>query len=359
MRLVTPSASWVGLPLARQVCDEGGQVLCGQGTRLTASLVAQLQRRGIDVIYVEEPGFEGIAAEEGVPWPVREGMRRLMAAACQAAADGRWEGLDPAPLWALRDRFMAAVPAQPWLLWPRRGLVFADEGGVRLAAAQADMAEALAVHTLNTALIVAAAAGAMRLGGADHMALVAAALLHDVGMCQLPPAAWRREGPLEAAEREVLRHHPEASLAAFPGSHRWDTYLRLAVRQHHERLDGSGYPQGIAGARLHPASALLAAADVYAALWAPRPHRCAWRPEDIVARLQACAGQALPADAVRAVVSSVGLYPPGAVVRLSDGRRGVVVQPGRGAGTRPVLRVGGADLDLNAQPGVAILGVVG
>ncbi len=101
------------------------------------------------------------------------------------------------------------------------------------------MAECLAVHALNTALIVAAAGRGLRLGGADLPALVAAALLHDVGMCALPRHAWMREGPLKASERAALLRHSQIAIEAFDGCLRWDTYLRLAVLQHHERIDGS------------------------------------------------------------------------------------------------------------------------
>jgi len=360
MRAAVPEDGLAGQALAEPVLAADGRVLCRAGAVLTVPVLEKLRQLEVDVVYVDDPGFGGIDARESVGCFAKSTMRRIMASAASAVAAGRV----PA---GLNDRDIERVAAEvldaaagdlpPCLLWSReRGLG---------AVGQVDWAEpgavagALAIHALNTALVVAASGRSLRLGPAQLPHLVVAALVLDVGMAAaLGPVAWRRTGDLDAEERGRLRLHPQASLEAFDGSAHWDTFQRIAVLQHHERLDGSGYPYGLSGDRLHPAVLLVAAADMYAALCEPRPHRAAWRPEDVVEMLMSTAGMEFPVEVVRAVVSAVGLYPRGGTVALSDGRTGVVVRSGQGNFDRPTVRIDGEEVDLNRDLTLALQGIV-
>ena len=104
------------------------------------------------------------------------------------------------------------------------------------------------------------------------------ALLHDVGKLVVPPEVLNKTGPLTAEELVVVRQHPEAGVHLladidFP----WD--IRPMVRHHHERWDGTGYPDGIAGDAIPLAARILCVADVYDALTTTRSYRPAFSRE--------------------------------------------------------------------------------
>ena len=109
--------------------------------------------------------------------------------------------------------------------------------------------------------------------GADDTALLRrAALVHDLGRLGVPNTIWDKPGPLSPAELERARMHvylTERMLASSPAL----APLAAVAVQHHERLDGSGYPRGLTGGDITPAGRLLAAADSYHARLEPRPHR--------------------------------------------------------------------------------------
>src|SRR4051794_1575054 len=142
-----------------------------------------------------------------------------------------------------------------------------------------DEVSSLAVH-------VRAALG---LTGVELLELEVGARLHDVGKLRVPAEILRKPGPLTDAEREAMRLHPlwgAEMVAEIAGLES----VALVVRFHHERVDGRGYPDGLAGERIPLASRVLAACDAYGAMPPHRPYRVALAPAAALRELDRCAG---------------------------------------------------------------------
>ena len=174
----------------------------------------------------------------------------------------------------------------------------------------ADFTDVKSPYTLGHSRRVAelAEAAARHMGmAADEVELVRrAALVHDLGKLGVSNSIWDKHGPLTAAEQERVRIHPyltERMLASSPAL----APLGAIALQHHERLDGSGYPRGLSGNAITPAGRLLAAADMYRGRREPRPHREAKPADEAAADLRAevNAGR-LDAAAVDAVLQAAG-----------------------------------------------------
>ena len=112
-----------------------------------------------------------------------------------------------------------------------------------------------------------------------------AALLHDLGRLGVSNAVWDKSGALTAAEAERVRLHPYLTDRMLAGSPALAA-LGATAAQHHERLDGSGYPRGLRGDAITPAGRLLAAADAYVTKTEPRPHRPALSPAEAASHLR-------------------------------------------------------------------------
>lgn len=173
---------------------------------------------------------------------------------------------------------------------------------------------------------------------------VVAALLKDVGMLDVPSDDLSESGRLtDEARRKVERHaqHGAALVAqALPAR----AALCEAIVAHHERLDGTGYPGGLKEAQIGRLPRLLALADVYAAMCAPRPHRPAYDPRTALTEtLQLAERGQMDRDLAQRLLT-LSFYPVGTVVELADGSVGVVVATHQNAhsaqsASRPVLAI--------------------
>lgn len=125
------------------------------------------------------------------------------------------------------------------------------------------------------------------------------ALLHDIGKMGIPDSILLKPGPLDDAEWEVMRRHPDMAVAALTGI----GFIARAVEIpwcHHEKWDGSGYPRGLAGDDIPIGARIFAVVDVWDALSTDRPYREAWPQERVVGHLRSQAGTHFDPDVVDA-----------------------------------------------------------
>ena len=161
-------------------------------------------------------------------------------------------------------------------------------------------------HSRGVAKLAAEAARGSGLSEADVVRVRRAALVHDLGRLGVPNTIWDKRGPLTAGERERVRLHPYLTGRMLASSVALAPLGEIAV-QHHERLDGSGYPRGLRGGAMTPLGKVLAAADAYHAMTEPRPHRPALSEAEAAAELHAGVARAhLEGDAVDAVLRAAG-----------------------------------------------------
>jgi HD-GYP domain-containing protein (c-di-GMP phosphodiesterase class II) len=150
----------------------------------------------------------------------------------------------------------------------------------------AEKDEATEGHTRRVAMLAVQVGEALELPRARLRLLALGGLLHDIGKLSIPGAVLRKPGPLDDAEFGLIRTHPGAGerllrdLGGFP-----EGALRQ-VLDHHERLDGSGYPRGLPGEALDVETRILAICDVYDALVSDRVYRPAWTPDRALALLR-------------------------------------------------------------------------
>ena len=162
----------------------------------------------------------------------------------------------------------------------------------------------------GNAVLEHAVAIARRLGVRDdELRLVEqAALFHDVGKIGVPDAILSKTGPLSDEERRIMQRHPEIGeriLRSISG------YERLAtiVRHEHERYDGHGYPDGLAGEEIPLVSRIILVADAYHAMTSDRPYRAALDARVAAARLLGNAGSQFDADVVHALLAELRIQP--------------------------------------------------
>jgi HD-GYP domain-containing protein (c-di-GMP phosphodiesterase class II) len=161
-------------------------------------------------------------------------------------------------------------------------------------------------HSRNVADLAAAAARLCGLPAGEVTTIRRASLVHDFGRLGVSNSIWDKPGPLTQAEMERVRLHPYLTERMLSFSPALAPLGAIAV-QHHERLDGTGYPRGLSGDAISFTGRLIAAADTYQAKIEPRPHRASLKPQSAAAELRAqvVAGR-LDGVAVDAVLQAAG-----------------------------------------------------
>jgi HD-GYP domain-containing protein (c-di-GMP phosphodiesterase class II) len=157
-------------------------------------------------------------------------------------------------------------------------------------------------HMLSVGALTARVAMAAGLPYAEAIRIGQAGLFHDVGKIHVPRALLNERAPLRASEWDLIRAHAERgeSMLREHGAHD----LADIVRGHHERLDGTGYPDGLRGLRISDATRLLSVVDAYDAMRGGRPYAPAVDHDVALERLST-ARHLFDADAVRALVDTL------------------------------------------------------
>lgn len=182
-----------------------------------------------------------------------------------------------------------------------------------------------ALHAINVAVYAVALGRHLGLPEPALVELGVGALLHDVGKLRLPPALLTKRGPLSAAERRALERHPVLGFRLLEHAPEIPRSALLVALQHHEACDGSGYPRGIGGGRIHEYARIVAVVDRYDNLTSDRPQHDGVSPQSAVKSLYELRGGVLDEGLVDAFIQFLGLYPVGSLVELSSGEVGIVI----------------------------------
>ena len=200
---------------------------------------------------------------------------------------------------------------------------------------EAEFASHAGTQPLRVAVHLLALGRSMGLEARTLGELALAALLADAGMARLPRAWLQRPGMLTAAEYGRVKEHVSVAVEALTAAGGLPAITREAIAQHHERLDGSGYPAALAGEAIGAWGRMLAIADCYTALLSQRPYAEPLSPQQAMTHLHEWAGTMFDGPLVEQFGFALGLFPVGGLVALRGGEIALVHRTA-GPGGEPV-----------------------
>lgn len=299
----------VGATVPFTLLDENDRVLLFRGQTVTEDILRRLKQKALDTVVVEvvEEVQEEVARED-VSLETKMKTLSCLEDTMEALAKGRSASLEP--LEENVASILEEVRTHEELVIPIVQLKRHDDYTF--------------THSLNVAIIALFIGKFMGLGEEELLQLGLGALLHDLGKLRVPQEILRKPAALNDAEWQILRRHPLVGKSILDEQGNLKDPVKLIPLEHHEYLDGSGYPLHLGPSEVHLLARITAVSDVYEALTSERPYRRALPLAEAVEYLMGNAGYRLDERVVRTFVTHLSPYQVGDVVRLSDGREAVV-----------------------------------
>lgn len=308
---------------AKNVRSADGRLLVTADTALSEAMVANIQKSGLGSIYVWNPLFQNIE----VPDVVAEDSRLKCEMALQktVAAYKKTKVLDVTGIKPLLRDLVSEV------IRNRASMIH-----------QLDMRtyhDYLYAHSVNTCILSLLIAVNMGYPEGKLQDLALGTLFHDMGMMMLPDSLLLKMGNLSPEESALVQQHPEQGFNILRTSQDIPITATHIAFQHHERIDGKGYPRNLAADKILEYARVVAVADTFDALVSDRPYRKGMIPHEAYEVMMLLGDTYVDREILQLFLTHVAVYPIGSVVQLDNGQYGVVTQVLPKMQVRPCLRL--------------------
>jgi HD-GYP domain-containing protein (c-di-GMP phosphodiesterase class II) len=184
------------------------------------------------------------------------------------------------------------------------------------------------VHPLHVAILVELIAKKTGIAPEERQPILAAALTANVAMMELQEQLHKQEAPLNDLQKEAVRIHPVVAVdLLLAGGVQNEPWIH-AVLHHHEKIDGRGYPGALRGELIPQSVRIISLADTYSAMITPRIYRDAILARDALREIFLKRGSEMDAGLAELFIKELGVFPPGAFVKLQNGETAIVTQRG-------------------------------
>jgi len=182
------------------------------------------------------------------------------------------------------------------------------------------------IHAIHSAILCDLVAQSMGMTSDQRRTLVCAALTRDVGFLELQEELDLQNEPLTSEQQSMVQGHPLESAKLLREAGVKDPDWLAAVEQHHERLNGTGYPKALPHDQICASARLMGIADAYSAMTKPRAYRAAIQGPTAIHSIFQTRGSLVDGDLTQQFIRVLGMYPPGILVRLSTKEMAVVTR---------------------------------
>ncbi len=331
MRLISIDVLKEGMVLGRTIWNEAGHPLLKKDVVINDRIIQRLQQLNTHYLYIDDEISEGIEVEETVPPAMRNKVIKTIKDSFQSI-----DGLNPVnasyildqqskTIVSIVDELLSAVTGNNEILTILTDAYLFDEY--------------LYQHSFQVTLYSIAVAKELGYSAEDLRLIGIGALLHDVGKLMVPKDILTKPGRLTNDEFEMMKMHARYGFDLLRNLHSISLLVAHCAFQHHERIDGSGYPRGLVDFEIHPFAKIIGVADVFDAVTTNRVYREKMLPSQGLAIVEAGSGTLYDARIVKALKRAVVHYPNGVILKLSDGRRGIVSRQNTLDAALPWIRI--------------------
>ena len=342
-----------GMVTAQSIYNPLGANYLTKGKALNSKYIERLKNSGFDAVTITsmDPRLQTAPPEDVVREKTRISAIHNVATAFQTVEETGT--FDPGPLQDISETILQDVIAQQKNLVQLTDLRLHDTYTF--------------AHSVNVSILSGLLGVLLKLPEEEQLKLTLGGLLHDIGKVTVPYEILTKAGHLNDEEWQVMQGHPEAGRQRLKQMFPRDVMLSTIALQHHERFDGSGYPNHLKGEQIHRYGRIVAIADVYDALTSVRPYKRAYTPSVAHRLMATCSPGHFDLNFLKLFFDNVAIYPVGTILRTKSGYA-IVKKVEFGHTLTPLVRVfadqegklidSPYDLDLKEAPKGMLEGVL-
>lgn len=181
------------------------------------------------------------------------------------------------------------------------------------------------MHSVAVCALMIALAKTMKLPEKEYKTIGMAGLLHDLGKIMIDDAVLNKPGKLTDEEFLLIKSHPQKGYNIIKDSKEISDIAKDVCLHHHEKIDGTGYPNKLSDKEISTYAKMGAVCDVYDALTSNRSYKEGWHPNEAIRKMAEWKGGHFDDEIFGYFVKTVGIYPPGTIVNLNSGKVGIVI----------------------------------
>jgi len=324
LRQISLSEVIPGMLLARSILSNKGQVLLAAGIILTEQYIRKLNKMNLETLFIQDANYADITIPEYLSLETQQRALSILTATMEKVNKGGTFSVNAVSHVA--SDIVEELLTQNDVVIHLTGIAIHDDCTLS--------------HSLNCSIYSALLARSCGFTIPQIKIITCGALLHDMGKIEIDKLILNKPSSLTDDEFTIMKQHPTLGFNLLTKKRlELSSLVAHMAWQHHEKIDGTGYPRGLRGSKILSYARLLAITDVYDAITAHRPYRKAMNPEIAYNVILAGLGTAFDEDFGRVFLSKIALYTPGTQVLLSTGERAIVVSVPVNNPHRPKVRL--------------------
>ncbi len=321
MREVSVQRLKDGDVLAKDIFSSNGKILLGKGVVLKSQYITRLQQLGMHGIYIEDDLTSDIIIEDVISDKHRFEAMATIEKSCKAIQIEKGHSID------VKDSVSNIV----------HDILFKKDIMISLMDMR-NIDNRVYAHSVNVCVLSTVLGKGLGLPTEKLNELATGALLHDVGIVNLPKEVTNKRGLLTSEEKELYQTHTTQGYDLIRKKTQTSIIIAHMAYQHHEWTNGKGYPRQLKGTAIHPLAEIVAVADFYDCLIHGSPGVPRVLPHVACEIMMANAGVRFRQELIHIFLQYIAAYPTGYTVKLNNGETGVIVGQNKGLPTRPIVR---------------------
>jgi len=329
---VVPVEYGLGHELAETIYDTAGRMLIRKGTYINELLITKIKSNGIFSVYINDR-FSKNTIEPLISEHLKNVTIMEMIKMCEEARRVKLSG-------GKGTKELEVLMGV--LIESGRDIMYELDRRESLKINYVDIKSVTTytyAHPISVAIISYLLARKLKLEQEERENIFMGALFADIGMSFINESLFMKKGKLDVKEFIKVKEHPQLGYDFIKDYYFANTYVKMIVLQHQEKIDGSGYPNNTKEDEIHKLAKLVAIADVYDAITSDRVYARATSATEALEYIMGAAGRHFDFDFAKAFVSTIVPFPEGSLVKLNTGHIALVEKLNHALPLRPEVRL--------------------